>query len=192
MWMMNRWGVPHNSNGTPSAATHHRTSHRNSLVLISFLSGAGSGMLSATITHPFDLIKTRRQIGFYQFHQQAAMNQTTSSPHSFSYRHVSASPSSSSLLSTPSLATESRAFHPSATWSLLRTIIAEEGYRGLLTGLSARITRIAPASAIMISSYEISKVRSRQDENNFQPLRTLIFAQKYKASASNIVLFIFI
>jgi len=89
-------------------------------VLASFMAGASSGMIAATLTHPFDLVKTRKQIELYQ-------------------------------------ADISRRSTPSNTLSILKTIIKEEGYRGLLTGLAPRVAEIAPACAIMISSYEIAK-----------------------------------
>src|SRR5690242_15963083 len=41
--------------------------------------------------------------------------------------------------------------------SLMRAIVREEGYRGLMRGLTARVAKIAPSCAIMISSYEIGK-----------------------------------
>jgi solute carrier family 25 protein 39/40 len=41
---------------------------------------------------------------------------------------------------------------------LLRQVIAEEGAAGLFVGLQPRLAIIAPACAIMISSYEFAKV----------------------------------
>ena len=100
-------------------------------VQASFIAGAGSGMLAAAVTHPFDLIKTRRQIDLYK--QDAIRLQ----------RHIPVGAFNSL---------------PSSTWTVCKTIIQEEGYVGLLSGLSARITKIAPACAIMISTYEASKL----------------------------------
>lgn len=79
---------------------------------ISFLSGAGSGMLAAVITTPFDVAKTRNQI---------------------------------SKSHTPGLA------------ELIRTIIREEGWAGLMSGWTARVAKVAPSCAIMISTYEVGK-----------------------------------
>jgi solute carrier family 25, member 39/40 len=36
-------------------------------------------------------------------------------------------------------------------------ILNEEGVRGLFTGLGPRLTKVGPACAIMISTYEIAK-----------------------------------
>ncbi|KAG0031239.1 hypothetical protein BGZ81_001590 [Podila clonocystis] len=40
---------------------------------------------------------------------------------------------------------------------LMRAIVREEGYRGLWRGLTARVAKVAPSCAIMISTYEIGK-----------------------------------
>ena len=43
-------------------------------------------------------------------------------------------------------------------WAIMRRIIQEEGIRGLYTGIIPRISRVAPACAIMLSSYEAGYV----------------------------------
>lgn len=40
---------------------------------------------------------------------------------------------------------------------LMRMIVRQEGYRGLWRGLTARVAKVAPSCAIMVSSYEIGK-----------------------------------
>ncbi|KAF9386145.1 hypothetical protein BGX21_000877 [Mortierella sp. AD011] len=81
---------------------------------IAFTSGAASGMFAATVTTPFDVAKTRRQVDLTQ----------------------------------PT--------HTKMT-SLMRAIVRDEGFRGLWRGLTARVAKVAPSCAIMISSYEIGK-----------------------------------
>ncbi|KAG0048911.1 hypothetical protein BGZ83_006205 [Gryganskiella cystojenkinii] len=81
---------------------------------VAFLSGALSGMFAATLTTPFDVAKTRRQVDLLQ-------------------------PVHTKM------------------FSLMRAIVQEEGYRGLWRGLTARVAKVAPSCAIMISSYEIGK-----------------------------------
>ncbi len=62
---------------------------------------------------------------------------------------------------------------PSTTSSVLRAIIAREGYGGLLAGIVPRIAKIAPACAIMISTYEAAKlalaVDDRDDDDAMTP-----------------------
>jgi len=41
--------------------------------------------------------------------------------------------------------------------ALLRQVVAARGVRGAFTGLGARLSRVAPSCAIMISSYELGK-----------------------------------
>ncbi|XP_052575729.1 probable mitochondrial glutathione transporter SLC25A40 isoform X2 [Peromyscus californicus insignis] len=44
-----------------------------------------------------------------------------------------------------------------STWAIMKNIIAENGFSGLFTGLIPRLVKIAPACAIMISTYELGK-----------------------------------
>lgn len=140
---------------SPSVLHHHASqnsfmqmmSYDSQIALISFASGASSGMLAAALTHPFDLVKTRRQIELYHMMHAApgglgAQNAST----------AATSSSASSAAAQPKLTT-------SSTLSVLQTIVRQEGYKGLMNGLGARIGKIAPACAIMISSYEIAKIK---------------------------------
>jgi solute carrier family 25 protein 39/40 len=42
-------------------------------------------------------------------------------------------------------------------WDIFRNIVMEEGWRGLTKGVVPRAVKVAPACAIMISSYELLK-----------------------------------
>lgn len=44
-----------------------------------------------------------------------------------------------------------------STWAIIKNIIAKDGFPGLFTGLIPRLIKIAPACAIMISTYEFGK-----------------------------------
>nr|XP_020654959.1 solute carrier family 25 member 39 isoform X1 [Pogona vitticeps] len=46
---------------------------------------------------------------------------------------------------------------PSSTWLLMQKIWAESGTRGLFAGFLPRVIKVAPACAIMISTYEFGK-----------------------------------
>ncbi|XP_019485897.1 PREDICTED: solute carrier family 25 member 40 [Hipposideros armiger] len=44
-----------------------------------------------------------------------------------------------------------------STWAIMKNIVAKNGFSGLFTGLIPRLIKIAPACAIMISTYEFGK-----------------------------------
>jgi len=86
-----------------------------------FLAGAFAGTLASTLTLPFDVIKTQRQLELGE-----------------------------------SLARGSGGGVPSNR-DVAREIWSAHGARGFWTGLTPRIMKVAPACAIMISSYEFFK-----------------------------------
>ena len=118
---------------------------QRSLLWTSFVAGASAGMVSAFFTHPFDLVKTRRQIDMYNLAPQQQQQQ----------QH------GSDAAGAAEAAAEERARQKgrTATFDMLRLIVREEGWAGLSTGLFARMTKIVPACAIMISTYEVSKAK---------------------------------
>jgi hypothetical protein len=109
-----------------------------------FAAGMAAGSVAAAVTTPFDVVKTRRQVRF-----------------------VGAGPPPGSLTPPPPavLPGSGGAFGPS-TSALLRQLLANEGVAGLFAGLGARVAKVAPSCAIMISSYEVGKqlLTSRADE----------------------------
>ncbi|KAK2505897.1 hypothetical protein MC885_003638 [Smutsia gigantea] len=44
-----------------------------------------------------------------------------------------------------------------STWTIMKNIVAKNGFPGLFTGFIPRVVKIAPACAIMISTYEFGK-----------------------------------
>lgn len=105
-------------------------SHRTVLI-DSFVAGAASGAIAAFATTPFDVGKTRQQTVKHSKSNNAADFAKTSA------RQVPP---------------EERAM-PRFLWHIFRT----EGAAGLFKGWAARCLKVAPACAIMISSYEIGK-----------------------------------
>jgi solute carrier family 25 protein 39/40 len=93
----------------------------------SFVAGAFSGALAAVLTLPFDVVKTHRQI---ELGERLAH---TSNP----------------------LAQSSGS--PHQTSQLLIHIYKRRGMQGLFAGLGPRVIKVAPACAIMISTYEMGK-----------------------------------
>ena len=96
----------------------------------SFIAGAASGGLASVATMPFDVGKTRTQV----------------------FRDASSSTISAGSSSTAAAAPEERNM-ARLLWHIFRT----EGVPGLFRGWIPRTLRVAPACAIMISSYEVGK-----------------------------------
>ncbi|KAI9924918.1 hypothetical protein ASPWEDRAFT_118310 [Aspergillus wentii DTO 134E9] len=104
----------------------------------SFIAGATSGSIAALVTTPFDVGKTRQQV----------------------FRHVGDDrPDPTSIKNTfprPPVPPEQRSLP-----QFLLHIFREEGMAGLFRGWVARCLKVAPACAIMISTYELGKKMAR-------------------------------
>lgn len=107
----------------PRSRSQSELDHRTVLI-DSFLAGAGSGAIAAFSTTPFDVGKTRQQTSRHNTPRQAGQP----------------------------VRPEDRTM-PRFLWHIYKT----EGAAGLFKGWSARCLKVAPACAIMISSYEIGK-----------------------------------
>ncbi|KAL9096392.1 MAG: hypothetical protein Q9165_001389 [Trypethelium subeluteriae] len=112
----------------PRRRTQSLSQQSHSTVLMdSFIAGAGSGAVAAFVTTPFDVGKTRQQVVRFSANQ-------------------------ASRLTNGQLPPERRSM-PQFLWHIFKT----EGTSGLFKGWAARCLKVAPACAIMISSYEIGK-----------------------------------
>lgn len=89
---------------------------------INFASGAVAGSVASTITLPFDVLKTLKQIDMGE-------------------RDIM----------------EVKAGRSQGNIAIAKELIREQGFRSLFSGLTPRLLKVAPACAIMISSYEWSK-----------------------------------
>ncbi|PNS21395.1 hypothetical protein CAC42_1174 [Sphaceloma murrayae] len=107
----------------------HELDHKTVLI-DSFIAGATSGGIAAFVTTPFDVGKTRQQVA----------------------RHSAEGTLDSARGSIPATRPEDRSM-PRFIWHIFKT----EGMTGLFKGWAARCMKVAPACAIMISSYEIGK-----------------------------------
>ena len=105
----------------------------------SFAAGAVSGGVASIVTTPFDVGKTRQQV-------------LAHSP-----KDASGSKGPSSKLEKTALRPEDRSMP-----RFLYSIWKEEGTAGLFRGWAARCLKVAPACAIMISSYEVGKKMARR------------------------------
>ncbi|KAJ5132064.1 hypothetical protein N7448_006222 [Penicillium atrosanguineum] len=106
--------------------------------LDSFISGASSGAVAALVTTPFDVGKTRQQV----------------------FRHMDDQVSTASQRApvSPKAVVPEQFPLP----KFLLHIFREEGMNGLFRGWAARCLKVAPACAIMISTYELGKRMARE------------------------------
>ncbi|XP_066999231.1 mitochondrial glutathione transporter SLC25A40 isoform X4 [Anabrus simplex] len=88
-----------------------------------FLAGAISGSIAATVTTPFDVVKTHQQIE----------------------------------LGEKEIFADKPQGRGSSMGVVIRRIYHQNGIKGLFTGLAPRLVKVAPACAIMISTFEYGK-----------------------------------
>ena len=100
------------------------------VLIDSFAAGATSGAIAAFVTTPFDVGKTRQQ----------------------TFRHDKGAKLDSVRGTLPKVVPEEMAM-PRFLWHIFKT----EGASGLFKGWAARCMKVAPACAIMISTYEVGK-----------------------------------
>ncbi|KAL8672862.1 MAG: hypothetical protein Q9168_002700 [Polycauliona sp. 1 TL-2023] len=119
----------------PSSPANNDENHTATFI-DSFLAGATSGAIAAIVTTPFDVGKTRQQV--------------------LTDDHSKKKPRPQHGSSSSVLRPEERSMP-----RFLYHIWQEEGAAGLFRGWAARCLKVAPACAIMISSYEIGKKTAR-------------------------------
>jgi solute carrier family 25, member 39/40 len=123
-----------------------------------FMNGAAAGLIAAACTTPFDVAKTRQQTLLLS----ASVGTLDAAP-------ISAATVAAAQLEkhggtcvammhgnvAPSLTTSSGS--GTGTFHQLRLIAQTEGLAGLWRGNQARMLKVAPSCAIMLSSYELGK-----------------------------------
>lgn len=105
---------------------------KNPSMVESFAGGALAGSLAALITCPFDVIKTHQQIEFGERFLYTVNNSDSSK-------------------------TAGKKQPMSSIHKTIRNILNTSGFRGLYAGIIPRLAKVAPACAIMISTYEYGK-----------------------------------
>ena len=118
----------------PRSRSRNLENHTSTFV-DSFVAGAVSGAVASIITTPFDVGKTRRQV------LERSEDATVQTPGA----------------GKAALRPEERSMP-----RFLHHIWCEEGTAGLFRGWAARCLKVAPACAIMISSYEVGKKMARR------------------------------
>ncbi|AEO53896.1 hypothetical protein MYCTH_2136821 [Thermothelomyces thermophilus ATCC 42464] len=119
----------------------------------SFIAGAASGAFASIVTMPFDVGKTRTQV----FRDTNVSSSSSSSSSASSDAAAAGSGGAAKGVvggpkAAATLAPEERNM-VRLLWHIFRT----EGLPGLFRGCVPRTLRVAPACAIMISSYEVGK-----------------------------------
>ena len=109
--------------------SRNRQNHTTTLV-DSFVAGGLSGAAASIVTTPFDVGKTRQQV----------------------YKHAGDSKGSLASEGAARIGPEDRSMP-----RFLLHIFKREGVAGMFKGWTPRVMKVAPACAIMISSYEIGK-----------------------------------
>ena len=127
-----------------------------------FVNGAISGMIAAACTTPFDVVKTRQQVGgavspAVVMAEGACSTQLHVGLAGADCKHDGAIVYEAALPKATSSLPPQRPASASGTFHLLREIAANEGIAGLWRGNQARMLKVAPGCAIMISSYEFGK-----------------------------------
>ncbi|ENN80175.1 hypothetical protein YQE_03396, partial [Dendroctonus ponderosae] len=120
----------------------------------SFIGGAISGSIAATITVPFDVVKTHQQI---EFGSDFFSENDGASGKSLCYKGTSHRSGGVCLFLIQAFGKPAKRQRRS-TAMVFRDIYSQYGVRGLYTGLTPRLIKVAPACAIMISSFEYGKV----------------------------------
>lgn len=108
----------------------------------SFLAGATSGAVASVVTTPFDVGKTRQQVWEREHAEDLSKK----------HANMSSASSQSHMRGKAALAPEEMTM-PRFLYHIWR----DEGTAGLFRGWAARTLKVAPACAIMISSYEMGK-----------------------------------
>jgi len=132
------------------------TSSRDSL-LVTFGSGAIAGSVASTVTLPFDVIKTLKQIEMGEKDIMGVKPGRTRTYQGTGIKGVS------------SLTGRSR-----TNLTIAKELINEQGVKGLFSGLIPRLLKVAPACAIMISSYEFCKGFFRQQNSERDKNREIL------------------
>ena len=109
----------------------------------SFLAGGISGTAAAALTLPADVVKTQMQVELGQQQQQQVC------------KHLKD-------------ATVREGAVVRSTTQVVKDILRTHGVRGLFIGMVPRAAKVAPACAIMISSYEYCKDHFRQQNLNLE------------------------
>ena len=116
------------------AAQRGRPHSAGELLAAAFAAGALAGGLAAAVTTPFDVVKTRRQVHLLQLEARGGR------------------------AALGALGARVAPLRGHSTLALAAGILRAEGWAGLFGGWHARVAKVAPSCAILISCYEMGIV----------------------------------
>lgn len=112
-----------------------QNSHQHK-ILENLIAGSVGGSVAAICTSPFDVAKTRRQVGLDLASGLEKGQQVNSNNNHHTHHH----------------------YYKKNMFSSIKSIAQNEGISALFVGAVPRILKIAPTCAIMITTYEIGKM----------------------------------
>lgn len=120
------------------------------------VNGSTAGMIAAACTTPLDVVKTRRQLEPPQVQMSQSVESSTSvaccdHQGAVAYNHATKN-------------NKPRSSQAPGTLRMMSNILENEGIAGLWRGNQARMIKVAPACALMLSSYEIGKRVLTEDQ----------------------------
>lgn len=128
-----------------------------SKLIVNFVSGSTSGSMAAVFTHPFDVLKTQRQLALTNLSSSvSSKNAVQPAIKICCLMSECCCPCTGPVAAATSVSSQ----QPPASASVgegLRKIVHSRGIRGLFKGLSMRLATIVPGSGIMITTYEFAK-----------------------------------
>ncbi|XP_074122745.1 mitochondrial glutathione transporter SLC25A40 isoform X2 [Sminthopsis crassicaudata] len=121
---------------------------------INFAAGAMSGSIASIVTLPFDVVKTHRQTKLWKY----------DIPQEIPFQDLCPKEGQNTV--------------PTSTWNIMKQIVSKEGISGLFAGLIPRLIKVAPACAIMVSTYEFGKTFFLQQNLKNQEIHASAMALK--------------
>jgi len=140
----------YNTNIMESKGNTLRIMDRNDSHFITFLSGASAGVLSAVLTHPFDVLKTQQQLSPKPINNMdgiTSRNSSESTQKTKLSKHEILKYFQKSNFFLPNNSSHTKKYG-------ILDIFRERGFKGLFKGLTMRLLTVIPSSAIMVTVYE--------------------------------------